>query len=217
MIHSSDLLKILARWLELTGLIRTQVRSHLGPPAESAKIAYSIAAAEYRIPHSTKKLVVTSPERKADRPVLNYSQPIESSKGKIVWDTEAYSAWETCKPKQAKAGVGRVFLDYLQNFVDLRESFGLLSYRRPRKRTGVREAQVLDQVLLEVPGKTEPLSLNSSAAEIWKLCDNHRSMAEIAEELEKKYSVPHEIVCSDVENAIDQLHSDGAIDLEVAR
>jgi hypothetical protein len=217
LIHSSDLLKILPRWLELTGLIRNQVRSHLGALPESGSVAYTIAAAEYRIPHKSRKLAVTSTDGKTDRPVLCYQLPIESKKGKIVWDIEVYKPWESCEAKQAKPGAGRAFLDFLQNYVELRESFGLMKFKRPRKCAGVREARVLDRVLLEVPGRSEPLSLNSSAGEIWKLCDSQRSMAEMADELEKKFDVPHDLLCADVETAINQLQRDGAVDLEIAR
>jgi hypothetical protein len=71
-------------------------------------------------------------------------------------------------------------------------------------------------MLLEIPGKPDPLSLNQSAAAIWQLCDDERTMADIADELGKKFEVPRETLCSDIELAINQLRSDGAIDLDNA-
>ena len=86
--------------------------------------------------------------------------------------------------------------------------------RRPRRRFGVREAVILDRMLLEIPGLADPLVLNSSAAAIWKLCDNRRSLADIADTLEQRFEIPRETLCADVEFAINQLHRDGALDLE---
>ena len=72
-------------------------------------------------------------------------------------------------------------------------------------------------MLLEVPGRSEPLSLNHSAAEIWKLCNNKRTMADIAAKLVKKFEAPRNVICPDIELAISQLHRDGAVDMVVAR
>jgi hypothetical protein len=49
LIHSSDLLKICPRWLELTGLIRTIPDIDTAPPGHPLKLALAIAAAEYRL------------------------------------------------------------------------------------------------------------------------------------------------------------------------
>jgi hypothetical protein len=216
LIHSRDLKKIAARWLEMTGIIRRHVKAQIGWSVDPGKLAYSIAAAEYRLPHKTRKLALRTRDRKTDKAILSYREAVESAKGKIVWDSETYTAWESCAPEAAKAGAGREFLAFLQEYISLRESFGHLRLRRPRRCIGVREARILDRMLLEIPGRPEPLSLNSSAAAIWDLCDDQRSMIDIAKELEKKFSVPPEALCPDVEAAINQLHSEGAVDLEIA-
>lgn len=49
LIHSSDLLKICPRWLELIGLIRTVPDIDTAPPGHPLKLALAIAAAEYRL------------------------------------------------------------------------------------------------------------------------------------------------------------------------
>jgi hypothetical protein len=69
-------------------------------------------------------------------------------------------------------------------------------------------------MLLEIPEKPEPLSLNHSAAAIWQLCDDERTLADIAEVLADKYEVSRATLCSDIELAINQLRSDGAVDLD---
>ena len=81
LIHSSDLVKLAARWLELTGIIRTEVRNSAGKNLNASKVAYAIAAAEYRVAHKAQKFSIVPADRKADRPVLDYQVPIESAKG----------------------------------------------------------------------------------------------------------------------------------------
>ena len=216
LIHARDLKKILARWLELTGIIRTQVSAHTGRPGDAHKLAYVIAAAEYGIAHQARKLALTPGDRKAASAIMNYSQPIESARSNVIWDMQTYQPWAPCQPSGAKAGAGRDFLALLQEYQTLRASFGHFRLRRPRRRMGVREARILDHMLLEVPSRPELLSLNRSAAAIWSLCDNHRTMADIAEELEQKFQVPHQALCPDIELALFQLQRDGAIDLEIS-
>jgi len=216
LIHSRDLKKILARWLELTGIIRAQFSTQAGRPGNAHKLAYVIAAAEYGIAHQPRKLALTPGDRKTDSAIMNYSQPIASARSEIIWDMQTYQPWAACQPKDAKAGAGREFLTLLQQYQTLRASFGHFRLRRPRRRMGVREASILDNMLLEVPSRAEPLSLNRSAAAIWRLCDNQRTMADIAEALEEKFQVPHQALCADVELALHQLKIDGAIDLEIS-
>jgi hypothetical protein len=214
LIHSKDLLKIAARWLELTGIIHTQVETQHGEPDDADRTAYAIAAAEYRVAHQSRKLAVAGSDKRPDRPVFHYRQPIESGEGKIIWDCETYTPWESGEPGRAGAGAGRKFLSLLKKYEALRESAGHLRFRRPRRRFGVREARVLDRMLLEIPEKPEPLSLNHSAAAIWQLCDDERTLADIAEVLADKYEVSRATLCSDIELAINQLRSDGAVDLD---
>ena len=215
LIHSSDLKKLAARWLELTGIIRCEVSTNTGKTVDADRVAYAIAAAEYRIPHKSRKMAVEPGDKKADCKVLNYRSPIKSSKARIVWDTGSYMPWELCKPKQAAPGVGRTFLSYLLEYATLRESGGHLDTRRPRRCLGVREAHVMENVLLEIPGEVEPLTLNSSAASIWKLCDGHRTLGDMVEALQLQFEVPRKLLCADVELAINHLHAKGAVDLEI--
>ncbi len=214
LIHSSDLKKMAARWLELTALIRCEVNCVAGKIHEAHQVAYAIAAAEYRIPHKLRKLAVVPGDRQVDRPLLDYRPPTESAKGEIIWDPETYVPWSECDPSKARAGPGREFLKRLQDYVSLRESGEHLRLRRPLRCHGVREAHLPDRMVLEIPGVEQPLSLNTSAAAIWELCDNQRTLSEIADVLEKQYKVPRKLLCGDIDLAITHLHTGGAVDLE---
>ncbi len=213
-IHSSDLRKMAARWLELTGLIRSYVQLVAGPVLEAHRVAYALAAAEYRVPHRAVKLAAASGDRKSDCAFLDYRQPVESSRGKIVWDAETYSPWSVPDAAAARAGAGRQFLSWLSDYVGARESGALLAGRRPRRCHGVREARLPDRMLLEIPGAAEPLQLNSSASAIWNLCDNQRTVEDMVDRLGKQFDVPRDMLLGDVGRTLILLRSRGALELD---
>ena len=215
MIHSSDLRRMAARWLELTALIRCESRDEEGRDQTAHQVAYTIAAAEYSIPHRERKLAVVPGDRRVDRSLLAYQQPVESARGEIVWDPEAYVPWSEPVPGAAKAGAGRAMLERLREYVLMRESGEHLRWRRPHRNHGVREARLPDRTVLEIPGVEQPLNLNSSASAIWELCDNHRTLADIADVLEQRFEVSRQVLCTDIDLAITHLHNGGAIDLEI--
>jgi len=217
LIHSTDLRRMAARWLELTALIRCEARCTAGKILAAHRVAYAIAAAEYRIPHQARKLAAMTKDRRADRPVFDYRLPIESASGQIVWDPEVYVPWTGCDPSSARAGAGRQFLARLQEFVRMRETGEFLRLRRPRRCHGVREARLPDRTLLEVPGAEQPLNLNDSAAAIWNLCDDQRTLADIADVLGQQFDVPRDVLCADIDMAITRLHTGGAVDLETVK
>jgi len=215
LIHSTDLRKMAARWLEWTGLIRSTIRLPQGSALDAHKLAYTLAAAEYHIPHKAQKLATVSSDRKVGTAVLDYSLPIETPAGKIVWDAETYQPWSRPDMTQARAGAGREFLSYLDNYISQRESGVLLKMLRPRRCYGVREAHMPDRMMLEIPGAAEPLQLNASASAIWKLCDSQRSLADIVEQLQTQYEAPREVLCEDVERIAIHFRSRGALQLDV--
>jgi hypothetical protein len=217
LIHSSDLHKMAARWLEWTGLIRSTIRLPQGLVLDAHKLAYTLAAAEYHIPHKAQKLATISSERKVEvaTAVLDYRLPVESPEGKIVWDPETYQPWSPPDVTRARAGAGREFLRHLDSYISQRESGGLLEMLRPRRCYGVREARMPDRMMLEIPGAAEPLQLNASASAIWQLCDNRRSLAEIVGELQTQYEAPREVLCEDVERTAIHFRSRGAVQLDV--
>jgi hypothetical protein len=214
LIHSSELKKMAARWLELTALIRCEVNEKNGRPEEAHKVAYTVAAAEYAVRHKSRKIASAPADRRADRAVLTYAAPVCSVNGDAVWEADSYQPWSECDPAQARAGAGRVFLSRLKDYVAMRRSGEHLGLRRPRRCPGVREAHLPDRMVLQVPGIEQPLNLNSSAAAIWRLCDSTRTLADIADELEQRFEVPREELCADIDRAINLLHTGGAVDLE---
>jgi len=217
LIHSAELRKMAARWLEWTGLIRSTIHLPQGSVLDAHKLAYALAAAEYRIPHKVEKLATVSSDRKADKAVMDYSLPVESPAGKIIWDPETYQPWSRPQVAQARAGAGRQFLSYLDDCISQRESGGLLAKLRPRRRYGVREGRMPDRMMLEIPGVSEPLQLNASASAIWQLCDGQSSLAEIVALLRKQFEAPIEVLCEDVERTAIEFRSRGAVQLEAIR
>ena len=216
-IQSNDLRKIAARWLELTGIVRSEVQDHLGRPAEACDAAFALASAEYGLCFSLGKRINATSDRRLDRPLLSYAEAVESSRGEIIWDSQAYQPWQEVEPSRARAGAGRQFLQMMEEFVALRTSGDWLRSYRPRHALGVREARILDRMLLEIPRRSEPLHLNSSAAAIWEMCDGERSLGDITDVLQERYEAPREFLIPDIDRAIRQLQYDGAIRIGIQR
>jgi hypothetical protein len=209
LIHSSDLRKIAARWLELTSLIRSSVEQK--ESAEAWRVAYAIAAAEYRIAHTEEPLAADLSDSSLDHQFLNYRGRVRGKAAKTVWDSNNYSAWEPCDAGNARVGAGRAFLEYLQSFVSSREAGSHLGNLIPIRVEGVRDATVIDQVILDIPGRADGLSLNTSAGAIWKLIDNESSMLDIAHKLESRFDMPKGTLWPDVEATAVHLQASGAI------
>ena len=215
LIHSSDLRKLAARWLELMSIIRVETaQSTHGSLGDADGIAYAVAAAEADIPHAITDLGVEPSARCSQAPLLHYSQPIESERAEVVWDKRTYRSWDRVDPRCAAPGMGRDFLALLEEYVARRAEGGELAFLRPQRRTGVRVGRVLDQTVLEIPGRSDTLSLNPSAAAIWELCDGARGLADLTRELATRFQVTPDNMRSDVQSVIERLESVGALDLE---
>jgi hypothetical protein len=214
LIHSSDLRKLAARWLELTGIIRHSVRFGAKPPCDAVKVGYAIAASEYRIQHASRKLANTGSDRKAVCPVLTYQQPIESAQGHPIFDARTHALGSTVSSVKPAHGAGREFISRLRRFESERESGEYLKYLRPVRRPGVREARVMDQMLLDIRVPPGALTLNPSAAAVWQLCNGQNTLGDIAQVLSKKFNVPTTTMNIDIASAAAMLRGDGAIDLE---
>ncbi len=98
-IHSSDLRKIAPRWAELTAIIRSpRPRTHHGklelcrPPRILARSRG--VPTEARTPRATNR----HRRRARDAPVIDYTRPIESARGEIVWDEQIYQSWREVAP-----------------------------------------------------------------------------------------------------------------------
>lgn len=215
LIHSDDLRKITARWLELTSIIRAETAAGGQAPCSDAhRVAYVIAAAEADVPHRVTDLGANTDGSELISPLLDYSKPIVSVNGGVVWDLNTYRAWEAVDPARAVAGVGKAFLMLLADYVVRRESAGELAFLRPCRRTGVREGTILDRWFLDIPGRSDTLVLNGSAAAIWELCDGKRSLAEVAYHLEERFGMESGGLRGDVQTVVQRLEDVGAVELK---
>lgn len=206
LIHSSDLRMIVVRWLELMSIIRAETAGHpQGSLLEADKIAYVIAAAEARIPHAVADL---------DVPLFDYGRPIPSADGKVAFDAESYRNWAPVQPESAPPGPGRVFLTLLAELLERRAHGRELALLKPCRKKGVREGKILGSMFLEIPGRSDTVSLNSSGAAIWEACNGTRSLAEINDELETRFEMPQGSLRADVEVVIKRLERIGALQLE---
>lgn len=217
LIHSDDLRRLAARWLELTALIRGSTPEDAAPSDAAPRVAYTVAAAEYRIAHRADLPAATTKEDRPEALVIDYGPGIEDAEGEPIWDPRPYHPWS--KPAGSDGdgslpAAANEFLGFLRSYVSRRESGALLALRRPRRRPGVREARLPDRLILEVPGAPELVHLNASAGAIWNLCDNRRTLADIAAELQNRFDVPAEALRDDLERAVVELHGQGALELD---
>jgi len=215
LIHSSDLRKLAARWLELMSILRAETAHGADGRLDDAdQIAYAIAAAEADIPHAIADLGADTAARQSEAPLLQYRRAIESARGEVVWDAGVYSGWDTVDPQAVAPGPGRDFLALLEEYRARRAVGGALAFLRPRPRVGVRVGRVLDQTVLEIPGRSDTLALNASAAAIWELCDGARGLADLTQELATRFELAPDVMRLDVQQVIERLESAGALDLE---
>jgi hypothetical protein len=215
LIHSSDLRKLAARWLEIMSILRDETAHSVDGRLDDAdQIAYAIAAAEADIPHAIADLGADTAARQSEAPLLHYRRAIESARGEVVWDSGVYRGWDTVDPQAAAPGPGRDFLALLDEYRARRAAGGSLAFLRPRPRLGVRVGRVLDQTVLEIPGRSDTLALNASAAAIWELCDGARGLADLTHELATRFELAPEVMRLDVQSVIERLESVGALDLE---
>jgi len=214
LIHTSDLRKIAARWLELTSIIRAEGKGPHGKLRDADRVAYVIAAAENRLLHGLAEIATGTEGESSKAPILDYTRSVESPRGDIVWNQDVYHPWDTVYPEKARPGAGRDFLALLNELVTRRTSGADLGVVRPQRRPGVREARLLEDVQLEIPGCVELVTLNDSAAAIWELCDGKRTLAEIVGELQQRFDAPRETLAAAVESTAKELDSAGALELE---
>lgn len=214
LMHSRDLLKIAPRWLELTGIIRHDIRVGEEPPVDAVKTAFAIAAAEYHFPVKALELASSTLDQESGRQVLSYAPELTTAEGRLVFDARIYRPGDALQPEKAQSG--REFLEYLESYATSVASGEALRYLRPRRRPGVRQGRILDQFYLETGRPSRMITLNSSAGAIWDLCDGQRSLLDVARELHARYAVPMEAMSADVLQTAKMLRSEGALNLEPA-
>lgn len=73
--------------------------------------------------------------------------------------------------------------------------------------------EIDNELLLYHPARTRAVYLNQTAALVWQLCDNERSVGEIVSLIEEHYPETDNVK-DDVESTLRQLSDNGAIDIK---
>lgn len=202
LIHSSDLRKVAPRWLELMAIIRAETARESGPFQDADKLAYAIAAAEVRVPHAP-----------VDLGTFDLRGTIRAADQTVLWDGAAYRAWDPIQPDAAAPGPERAFLGLVAVLRERHAGGSAASFLRPFHQRGVREGRILGSMFLEVPGREDTVSLNSSGIAIWEACDGTRSLADINRELEARFEMPPGSLVADIDVVIKRLERIGALGL----
>jgi hypothetical protein len=220
LIHTSDLRRICARWLELCGLIRQNFRNAEGLPIwEADMYAYLVACAEYGLQHKPMSLGICTnwqPEDAPEAPIIHYCQPILNKAGQEIFTKHHYAPWtriSTLAEPQCEYGQNLIAL--LNEYVDqANSSVGHPSFNsRPKWRDGVMEGRVIDEILLEVPVDGRSIWLNISGKAVWELCDGSRTLDQIRSELERRFSTNGRNLEADLLSLVDQLQRIGFLEI----
>ncbi len=215
-IHSSDLRKIAARWLELMSLIRAETAlTEDGPLRAADDVAYLIAAAEARIPHAAAELATDTHAIESAAPIIDCQRAVESASGAIVWDASGDGSLDhPVDPLSAKAGTGRELLTLLAELRERRAHRHELTFMRPLRGDGVRTGKIYGSIFLEIPGRADTLALDSSGAAIWEACDGTHTIADIHRTLESRFELPQGSLQPDTEAVLRRLEQIGALRFE---
>ncbi len=220
LIHTSDLRKLCARWLQLCGVVRDNYCHAEGEKVwEADMFAYLAACAEYGIDHETASLGICTnwnPADVPDAPIIHYCQPILSTDGGEIFYKHTYKPWAfvdtNAEPRQA---YGRDMIalvnDYVRDVAGIRQT--PTPATRPTWRNGVMEGRVLDEILLEIPDECSSLWLNASGKAIWELCDGSRRIEEIGSILSDRFAIGKDAIMPDIIATVERLHEVRFVDL----
>jgi hypothetical protein len=73
---------------------------------------------------------------------------------------------------------------------------------KPKRRDDIRSEDVQHETVLYDPGRGQAVYLNETAALVWKLCDGHRSVAEMAELLTREMADTTGGIAKDVADVV---------------
>lgn len=91
-IHTSDLRRMIDRWVELTARVRATTQAW-----ESDMIALPIVLAEYGLECELEMLAAWMPwpdDVVGDAPIIHYCQPVLDADGETLWYKQTYRPWE---------------------------------------------------------------------------------------------------------------------------
>tara|TARA_R110002126_G_scaffold213048_1_gene359499 strand:- start:17925 stop:19070 length:1146 start_codon:yes stop_codon:yes gene_type:complete len=220
LIHTRDLRKIGARWLELTGIVRENYRDGEGNRAwESDMFAYLAANAEYGLQHEPISLGICTnweAEDAPDAPIIHYCNAVLDKDGKALFNKHQYTPWtrvDTATESQHASGCELIALlnAHIDNLLGVASPAAL--HNHPVWRDGVMEGRVHDDLLLEYPREDKSLWLNHSGKAIWALCDGSRTIGQIGSELSAQFSVDRDSLTAQVQTTAGQLHVAGFLDM----
>jgi len=122
LIHTSDLRRIIARWVDVTA----QIRKNTGA-WESDMVALTVVLAEYEITCELESLAAWMSwpdEVVAGAPIIHYCQPVLDSNGGQLWYKQAYSPWDEIDvdPDDAALAYCSDLLVMLKRFASLRRA-----------------------------------------------------------------------------------------------
>lgn len=220
LIHTSDLRKICARWLELCRIIRREYRDPNGQPKwESDMLAYIVACAEYGLNHEPISLGICTNwplDNAPDAPIIHYCQPIKGKNGEKIFFKQTYSPWEAVESDvEPEHDYGRDLIGLINDHADAVNGMvrPVATYRRPKWHRNVKEGRVIDDIILEKAPDKERIWLNSSGKAIWELCDGSRTVDEIGSELGKQFASSDRDMTADVVATVTELRAGGFLDV----
>lgn len=109
--------------------------------------------------------------------------------------------------------------EYCVHVHDMRVSLMDLAYVRPRQRSGIKEYDLRDEMLLYFPAREKAISLSASAKAIFELCNGDHTIVEINLILAKQLGCSEDELLlnellSDVEACVSELTRLGVLELE---
>jgi Coenzyme PQQ synthesis protein D (PqqD) len=221
LIHTSDLRRVCARWLELCGLIRQNFRNAKGLPIwEADMYAYLVACAEYGLQHKPLSLGICTNWQADDAhgaPIIHYSQPVLSEDGQEIFTKHGYAPWTRIDTLvEPEYEYGRDLIAVLNEYIDhINHNVRQPSFNScPKWRDGVMEGRVVDEILLEAPADGRSVWLNISGKAIWELCDGSRTLDQIRSELERRFSANGRDLKADVLSLVEQLRRHGFLGIQ---
>ncbi len=216
LIHTRDLRRICARWLQLCGVVRDHARDDMGNQIwESDMYAYVAACAEYDLQHEPISLGICTnwdPKDAPDAPIIHYCQKILARDGHTLFDKHRYEPWTRVDTtSQTLQPYGAELIEIIESHIDDRSGIKPRPKKsdRVRRGDGVMEGRLLDEMLLERPADGASLWINSSTVEIWDLCDGTRTVGDVAKHLRDVYEIEGDALDADVLQIVSQLSDIG--------
>ncbi len=220
LIHTDDLRRICARWLELCGVVRQHCRNAQGLPIwESDMFAYIATCAEYGLRHDPISLGICTnwhPDEAPDAPIVHYCQPILAKNGRQLFGKFNYKPWTRIDTSlEPEFDCGGDLIATINEYIDYDgKAAGKLSpEQHPKRGASVMEGRVKDDILLEVPADGRSAWLNVSGKATWDLCDGYRTIRDITSELDRKFAVSGRDISGDVMTIVEQLHRHGFLEV----